>query len=433
MVDQWGNPVTSLWPPGDLGIDEQGAPTGAPTMPPGFQPPKMYYWTDPATGQVVAVGEDGTPLTSPPQLTKLSPEQRQALGFPPGETEIVVDQWGNVVIPLHPPGGFGYDEETGQWQEESPGEWPPDTWPPETEGNTEAGGEAAVEEPDQASGETAVDAAVGATPEGGSAGGRAGFAEGEDASRHYTAVEMQEGPVRRDDDLNEPPERAAAEIVEASVTGLESAELGEAVLSQPSTDALAAAESPGAPGEPAGAIPITIPMPRPPEPAETVERVEAEPPGVPGETISAIPINLPAPPPPETGEVVEAAEQPTVAPAETISAIPINLPSPPPPQAGEAVASPGEQISAIPITVPMPPPPEAVESIASPGEQISAIPITAPMAPPPEAPLDLGEDEVIGEETLLRADMDLGLGSDAGLEIERTEPEEESEEPGRAG
>ncbi len=82
----------------------------------------------------------------------------------------------------------------------------------------------------------------------------------------------------------------------------------------------------------------------------------------PAETIEAIPITVPMPPPPDAGQVVETAS-PT--PAETIEAIPITVPMPPPPDAGQVVETasptPAETIEAIPITVPMPPAPEVGE------------------------------------------------------------------------
>ena len=96
VVDQWGNEIQPLWPPGDLGIDETGSPTGATTMPEGFTPPSMSYWQDPITGKYVAVDSSGVPLSAPPAIVEYGGK--------------VVDQWGNELQPLWPPGSLGLDE-----------------------------------------------------------------------------------------------------------------------------------------------------------------------------------------------------------------------------------------------------------------------------------------------------------------------------------
>jgi hypothetical protein len=247
VVDQWGNQVGSLWPPGDLGVDATGAPTGAATVPEGFQPPEMYYWIDPATGELVAVDESGQALTTPPGLIKLSPEQRDAMGFPPGEVEIVVDQWGNVVIPLHPPGSFGFDEETGQWHAEEPGEWPPDEWPPGIGGDSEP-----------AEGPPEMMAEEGAGPDELVGGSEVGEGVAVTPTHEGTSGEPAEAPAG----VPAPGEAAGAEEgaeplgVAASVVGLDAGAL-DALVERP------AAMEVGAPGEEIEAIPITVPIPRP--------------------------------------------------------------------------------------------------------------------------------------------------------------------------
>jgi hypothetical protein len=131
VLDQWGNEVKSYWPEANLGLDEQGKPLPGHTMPDGFTPPTMRYWQDPSTGQLVAVDPDGNLLHTPPQLTEVTGQLREALGFPPGQYQAVVDQWGNPIMPLHPPGNYGVDE-TGNPTEDagSVPDWPPDEWPP---------------------------------------------------------------------------------------------------------------------------------------------------------------------------------------------------------------------------------------------------------------------------------------------------------------
>ena len=75
--------------------------------------------------------ETGSPLTSPPQLIEVTGQLREALGFPPGQYQAVVDQWGNPIMPLHPPGNYGVDEKGNPTDGAgSVPDWPPDEWPP---------------------------------------------------------------------------------------------------------------------------------------------------------------------------------------------------------------------------------------------------------------------------------------------------------------
>jgi hypothetical protein len=94
-------------------------------------------------------------------------------------------------------------------------------------------------------------------------------------------------------------------------------------------------------------------------------------PGPAGEGISVIPITIPMPPPPQGDE---GPSRGMVGSGEgRVSVTPINIPKPLPPDPGSEAAEvglggpAGEGISVIPITIPMPPPPEAEPPTAGPG------------------------------------------------------------------
>ena len=245
VVDQWGNELKSYWPPANLGIDETGSPIGGSTMPEGFTPPTMRYWEDPTTGQYVAVDETGTPLTSPPQLITVSGQLRDALGYPPGQYELVVDQWGNPVIPMNPPGSYGLDEtghplpDAGQVPP-----WPPDEWPPgygESDQITGLDEEGVMVSPDELEPVSGLDSAVQPDPEVVSLDGAEpvtpdlepmsedlGATESFDPSDSYSGVQMTEGEVALDDDFNEEAESLITAGLDEPITRAAPVE-GEAI------------------------------------------------------------------------------------------------------------------------------------------------------------------------------------------------------------
>jgi hypothetical protein len=223
VVDQWGNEIQPLWPPADLGIDETGSPTGATTMPEGFSSPVASYWEDPATGKLVALDENGYQVTSPPLLTKLSGEARDALGYPPGEYELVVDQWGNPVIPANPPGSFGVDAsgsplpDAGTVPPWPPDEWPPGSGPDETLDLEEGEMTIPLDELEGfAPADTALDPESMTIPTVEVTEAAPDFEEtsanlgegGSDPADSYSGVEHTAGPVALDDDLNETAEES---------------------------------------------------------------------------------------------------------------------------------------------------------------------------------------------------------------------------------
>jgi hypothetical protein len=334
------------------------AGTGGSKIPmPKYEPPTtdVYVYEDPATGEFHVVDANGVPVPSPPLVQRWGPEGAFATTGPDGDP---------IPMPKYqPPVGPPSEEE-----------------PPSEEGDAEEStgqaptAQTETEEPaEETTSETETAGTEGSEP----SGGRGAFAEGADAARNYSAVEMQEGPVRTDGDLNETPERGVPEPVEASVTGLEAAELSEvtrAPVAEGPAGIEVADQAAGAAGDQVSVIPINIPIPRPPE-GDEVEGSADHPAGAAGDQVSVIPINLPIPRPPEGDEVEGSADHPAGAAGDQVSVIPINLPIPRPPEGDEVEGSAdhpagaaGDQVSAIPITVPMPPPPWTGQEIEGPAD-----------------------------------------------------------------
>jgi hypothetical protein len=163
----------------------------------------------------------------------LSGEARNALGYPPGQYDLVVDQWGNPVIPVNPPGSFGVDE-TGNplAGAGTVPPWPPEEWPPgygesdQIEGLDEEGVMFSPEELDPLSGlEAAVqpdsvtvplEGAEAVTPDLEPMSADLGETQSADPSDSYSGVQMTEGEVVLDDDFSS-ESAAADELITAGL------------------------------------------------------------------------------------------------------------------------------------------------------------------------------------------------------------------------
>jgi hypothetical protein len=317
VVDGDGNPLPSPplveREPDALGFTAMAA-DGSKVPLPTYAPPTtgVYVYEDPATGEYQVVDGDGNPLPSPPFVLR----DLDGHSF----TAMAADG-SKVPLPTYwPPAG------------EPPAEWPPS----ELEGDEGSVGEGVADDeegtvPAEAEAAPSSEATAGPaslgepTAEGiaeedagASTGDRLGFSEAEDVLRRFGGVEMEQGPVVADDDLNEEPRLSAT--AEVSVTGLAAGELSEMVWSvgRPPGEVAEAVRmatpvgevdlstvadmSPPAPGETVSVIPINLPMP-PPEPVEPADVDAPSGPAMSGETVSATPITLPMPPPPAVEEV----------------------------------------------------------------------------------------------------------------------------------
>jgi hypothetical protein len=93
--------------------------------------PSLLYWEKP-DGTMVAVDEHGTPLDSPPHLKEVPAE---SLGYDSSVGPLVIDQWGRVVVPYHPPGSYGVASDgMPMATNDRPSTWPPTAWPPGAKG-----------------------------------------------------------------------------------------------------------------------------------------------------------------------------------------------------------------------------------------------------------------------------------------------------------